>query len=229
MPADKKTTESYTGGEKSGMAVQNPDDIMGVIDKAKINSEKNKERGADEKKPDVEVKITLYQNGFTVEGGELREYEVPENKEFMKDLNDGYVPKELRAKYNKPIGIALEDKREKQFRPPTPPKYVAYSGAGMATSEVAGVGGAVNTASAEGKPIVDESQPKTSIQVRFHNGERATVTMNLTHTVGDLHAYVMCAAPVDGEYQLISGFPPKPLLDPSKTIEQAGLKNSAIT
>jgi len=39
----------------------------------------------------------------------------------------------------------------------------------------------------------------------------------------------MIAAPVEGEYVLLSGFPPKPLSDPSKTIEQAGLKNSAIT
>ena len=31
---DKKTTESYTGGEKSGMAVENPDDIEGVIKQA---------------------------------------------------------------------------------------------------------------------------------------------------------------------------------------------------
>jgi hypothetical protein len=48
----------------------------------------------------------------------------------MKDLNEGYVPKELRTKYNKPIGIALEDKRGSKYRPPTPPKYVAYSGSG---------------------------------------------------------------------------------------------------
>jgi UBX domain-containing protein 1 len=39
----------------------------------------------------------------------------------------------------------------------------------------------------------------------------------------------MFAAPVDGDYQLISGFPPKALTDPSKTIEEAGLKNAAIT
>jgi len=39
----------------------------------------------------------------------------------------------------------------------------------------------------------------------------------------------MSAAPIEGEYVLISGFPPKPLDDPSKTIEQAGLKNAAIT
>lgn len=31
---DGKKTESYTGGEKSGMAVENPDDIEGVIKKA---------------------------------------------------------------------------------------------------------------------------------------------------------------------------------------------------
>ena len=51
----------------------------------------------------------------------------------------------------------------------------------------------------------------------------------MSHTVSDIHAFVMNAAPVDGEYQLVSGFPPKPLDDPSKTIEQAGLKNAAIT
>ena len=65
-----------------------------------------------------------------MEGGEFRDYNTPENKEFMKELNEGYIPKELRKKYNKQIGIALEDKRDTKFRPPTPPKYVAYSGEG---------------------------------------------------------------------------------------------------
>ena len=51
----------------------------------------------------------------------------------------------------------------------------------------------------------------------------------MTHTIGDVHTFVMCAAPVDGEYQLLTGFPPKALSDPSLTIEGAGLKNAAIT
>ena len=59
----------------------------------------------------------------------------------MKELNEGYVPKELRDKYNKKIGVALEDKRDKKYRPPTPPAYVAYSGAGQSVSDVQGVGG----------------------------------------------------------------------------------------
>ena len=159
---DKKTTESYTGGEKSGMAVENPDDINGIVAKAKEGSEKSKNRD-DKDKPDVEIRITLYANGFTIENGELREYDTPENKEFMKELNEGYIPKELRAKYNKPIGIALEDRRKEKKRLPTPPKYVAYSGEGVSMGGTAGVGGAVDKNAAGGKPQVDESAPKTTI------------------------------------------------------------------
>lgn len=185
------------------MAVENPDDIMGVIEKAKENSQKRKEKGADydeKDKPDTEIRITLYQNGFTVEGGELREYEKPENKEFMKELNEGYVPKELREKYNKKIGVALEDKRDKAYRPPTPPAYVAYSGTGQSVSDVQGTGGEVNKDAQDGRPVVDEGAPKTNLQIRFHNGERVTLAVNMTHTVSDIHTFIMCAAPVDGEY-----------------------------
>ncbi len=45
------------------------------------------------------MKITLYANGFQVDGGEFRPYEAPENQQFMKELKDGYVPREIRAKY----------------------------------------------------------------------------------------------------------------------------------
>ena len=125
-----KKTESYAGGEKSGMAIENPDDIEGVINQAKLNSDKRKGMSQAEQpeKPDTELRITLYSNGFTVEGGEFRDYNTEENKAFMKELNEGYVPKELRAQYNKPIGIALEDRRKETFKLPPPPKYVAYSG-----------------------------------------------------------------------------------------------------
>ncbi len=80
-------------------------------------------------------------------------------------------------------------------------------------------GGAIDLSDTGGKPVVDESKPKTQIQFRFHNGQRAALDVNLTHTVADLHTYITFVAPVDGSYQLVSGFPPKPLNDPSKTVE----------
>ena len=81
----------------------------------------------------------------------------------MKELNDGYIPKELMKVHKKPIGIALEDRRKEKKRLPTPPKYVAYSGEGMSIAQTQGVGGAVNKDSTDGKPVVDDSQPKTTI------------------------------------------------------------------
>ena len=64
--------------------------------------------------------------------GEFRPYESEENKAFMKELNEGYVPKEIQDKYRgKGVSVGLEDRRKEAFRPPTPPRYVAYSGSGL--------------------------------------------------------------------------------------------------
>lgn len=146
----------------------------------------------------------------------------------MKELNEGYVPKEIQNKYKGGVSVGLEDRRKDTYRPPTPPPYTAYSGSGANLGGTEGKGLEVNK-NAGGLPDVDSGKPTTTINIRFHNGESASITLNLSHTVGDIHTYVMIAAPVDGEYQLITGFPPKPLSDPSKTIEQAGLKNARIT
>ena len=39
---------------------------------------------------ELNCKITLYQNGFTVDDGPFREYNTPENQEFMKEMNKGF-------------------------------------------------------------------------------------------------------------------------------------------
>ena len=174
------------------------------------------------------MKITLYSNGFIVADGPFRQYDAPENKQFMKELNEGYVPNEIRDKYKGGVSVGLSDKRKEAYRPPTPPKYVAYSGQGQSMGGVQGQGLTVDK-TAGGLPPVDESKPKTTIQIRFHNGEKASITINLDRRVADIHEYVMSAAPVDGDYQLVFGFPPKALTDPSKTIEEAGLKSAAVT
>ena len=52
--------------------------------------------------------------------------------------------------------------------------------------------------------------------------------LNLTHTVADIHTYVMSVAPTAGSYQLMSGYPPRPLADPSVTIKAAKLENANV-
>ena len=147
---------------------------------------------------------------------------------FIKELSDGFVPSEIQNKYKgKKVDVSLDDKRKDKYRPPTPPAYVAYSGAGTSMGATESIGLEVNKET--GLPVVDESQPSTTLQIRFHNGDRQVVAFNLSHTVADIHTYLMQAAPVDGSYQLVSGFPPKPIENPDQTIEAAGLKSAAIT
>jgi UBX domain-containing protein 1 len=77
------------------VATQGPDPngLDDIVKKAKDNGKKEKSGENEESKSDV--KITLWQNGFQVDEGPLRDYNAPENKEFMKEITAGYVPKEL--------------------------------------------------------------------------------------------------------------------------------------
>lgn len=96
------------------------------------------------------------------ENGPFRQYDAPENKQFMKELNEGYVPQEIRGQYKEGVSVGLEDRRKDEYIPPPPPKYVAYSGAGVSMGGVQGQGLSVDK-SAGGLPPIDESKPKTTI------------------------------------------------------------------
>jgi UBX domain-containing protein 1 len=72
------------------------------------------------------------------------------------------------------------------------------------------------------------ADPTTSIQIRLLSGARQVVRIALSSTVADLAAHVRSEA--DGSrFQLIAGFPPKPLQDPAATIQEAGLKGAQVT
>ena len=221
---EKKNQNFYAGGTSSGMAVEGGNDVDKIVNKARSDTSGGSGPGSE----GVQLKITLYENGFTVDGGDLRDYEGDGNKQFIKELSEGFVPKEIQAKFKgQKVDVSLEDKRKDQYRPPTPPKYVAYGGSGQSMGGSSSVGLEVDKDN--GKPVVDESKPTTDLQIRFHNGERQVVKFNLDQTIGDIFMYVTMAAPVDGDFQLVSGFPPKPIDDASKSIEAAGLKGAALT
>lgn len=197
-----------------------------------VDLAKQGQKDIQEGDPKDDLKITLWKNGFQIgeDSPELRDYNDPKNQQFMSELMSGRIPTEIRQKYQRDIGVALADKREEVFVPPPPPKYISFSGAGTGMGEeVKSTGGAVNTAATGGKPVVDASKPTTQIQFRFHNGQRATLEVNTDHKVSDLHNYIAVVAPVDGSYQLINGFPPKPLTNPNATIQEAGLLKASIT
>lgn len=76
---------------------------------------------------------------------------------------------------------------------------------------------------------VDKSKPTTKINIRLHNGDTITQEFNLTHTLIDIRIFVGNVAPVNGTYDLIEGFPPKPIIDEFKTIKELKIEGSTLT
>lgn len=219
---NKKTNNFYAGGQSSGLAVSSPD-AQEIMSKAS--------REAKDSKPDkneVTIKLTMYSNGFVVDNGPFRSHSEPANQAFLKQIKDGRVPQELLATTRgRPVAIQLEDRSQEEYQAPPPPKYVAFSGTGLAVDRTSSQPiGSVNMNSPD--PPIEPSLPTTNIQIRFHNGQRKNITVNLGSPVMILHEYVGFAAPVTGSFQLVSGFPPKPLENMWESIEEAGIAGSAV-
>ena len=73
---DKKTTNAFVGGTDSSLAVENPDDVDKIVQRAQEDMKNETDLGRDGTK----LTITLWKNGFQVDEGEFREYDSPENK-----------------------------------------------------------------------------------------------------------------------------------------------------
>jgi UBX domain-containing protein 1 len=165
--------------------------------------------------------ITMYRDGFQVDDGPYRRLEDPANAEFLRSLAMGRTPAELGGD----VTVGLIDKRSQEYEE----VFSSFSGQGNSlgsSASATSASGVIDPSTlAADPPAVDGSQPTTNIQVRLQNGQRRVITINTGATVGDLAAHVSTGV----SFTLVSGFPPKPLMDLSQTIEDAGLKGAQVT
>lgn len=115
----------------------------------------------------------------------------------------------------------------------------ATAGASVASGGVSHGGGsgadpALLSLVSAGAPVVDESKPATTLQLRLSTGARSRARLNLDHTVADVWRLVAAQMGLDAfraasNHELAAGFPPKPLRDPSVTIKDADLANASVT
>jgi len=219
---NKKATTSYAGGDKSGLAIQNPDD------EDQWKRMQQMATGNSGPMPSDHRSVTVYRNGFVVDNGPFRPISDPLNKKFMDEMAAGRCPAELQEGRTEPVHVAVHDKRGEDFKEPPPPAYTKFSGEGNTLNAGSSSSSAAPVTTDAGSIEVDPSKPKTKIQIRFHNGERKAQEFNEAHTVGDLRRF--CQQCVGGQAMTImGGFPPKPVTDDSLTLKDAGLAGSAIT
>ncbi len=216
---NRKTTDSYTGGKSSGIAVENPEDdwlnkMKKYDNKEKFDKTKNK------------LKLSLYKNGFILEGGEFRNKNEPQNKKFMEEIEKGYIPNELVKKGITDLGIEMDDHRDENYEPPKEEKkFQAFTGQGKSLSSVSTQGLHIDK---DATSNVDRSRPTCKVNIRLFNGEVASEDFNLNQTLRDVFNFVKRKSG-SNNFSLLDGFPPRPLTDYNKTIQELHLEGSLLT
>lgn len=185
------------------------------------------------------VTLTLWRQGFSINDGELRRYEDPENKEFFESIMRGEIPAELRSKGPTMIHLDLKDNRHEDYVKRSAP-FKAFKGSGQTLGSPApnvvesAPAAAGNNAENEKKAVssleVDESQPTTNLQIRLADGSRLSARFNQSHTIDNVRQYITNARPqyATQNFALMTTFPPKELADGSQNLKDAGLLNAAI-
>ncbi|XP_062229327.1 plant UBX domain-containing protein 4-like [Phragmites australis] len=179
---------------------------------------------------DIVHNIYFWSNGFTVNDGPLRSFDDPANASFLESIKNSECPTELKPADGKSkVNVNLVRKEEEC---PEPVKCAApFQGERrtLGTPSDNTTNAAASSMVAAPRTItVDDSLPSTSLQIRFADGSRLVARFNTSHTIDDVRTFIDATRPEASDYTLQAGFPPKPLDDVNKTIEEAGLANSVI-
>ncbi|KAL0943333.1 SEP domain-containing protein [Colletotrichum truncatum] len=253
---DRGRGDLFAGGEKSGLAVQDPSQegggtkkiINDILAKAKANasrpetaspagpSRSNIFRGTGQTLggegvesrsiPDPntfqegsggppgqtgepqERTLHLWQDGFSIDDGELHRFDDPENAMDLNMIRAGRAPLHLmNVRYDQPVDVKLHQHQE-NYRP-LPKKYKPFGGEGRRLgSPVPGEGSSsasttaastttasAPTGSSATQHTVDESQPTLTLRIQLPNGTRLPARFNTTNTVDDVYEFVQRASP----------------------------------
>lgn len=152
--------------------------------------------------------LHIWQNGFSIDDGELRRFDDPANQADLQMIKSGRAPLHLmNVQHDQRVDVKLH-RHETPYKPP-PKKYRPFSGTGQRLgSPVPGVGApappAASTttapassasASANPEPSIDSSQPTILIRIQMPDGTRLPARFNTTNTVGDVYGFVQGASP----------------------------------
>lgn len=198
-------------------------------------------KGPDRPKPPRVNILKLWKNGFSVDDGDLRSYDDPQNKEFLDSIKRGIPPRELlQEAEGAEVHLDMQDHRDSDFEPPKnkQQKYKLYNdGYKLGSTSTAPI--TTNTTLSEkvtneqaaiAQLGLDESRPVTQIQIRLSDGSRVVVKANQTHTITDLRRFINTSRPEYNQrsYALMTSFPNRELTNNEQTLQEAGLLNAVI-
>eukprot|EP00996_Jenningsia_fusiforme_P002223 NODE_3058_length_1059_cov_8.716832_g2806_i0.p1 GENE.NODE_3058_length_1059_cov_8.716832_g2806_i0~~NODE_3058_length_1059_cov_8.716832_g2806_i0.p1 ORF type:complete len:311 (-),score=54.41 NODE_3058_length_1059_cov_8.716832_g2806_i0:89-1021(-) len=202
---------------------------------------REKSRGESEE-AEEEVVINLWENGFSIDDGELRPFDDPQNKAFLDEIGRGNVPLELvraRQKEGRVGQFVVHLKQQGRVYEAPPKVFKAFEGHGRSmksgsssssTSSSSAAAGSMDDSGASNSPFVlDEGKEVTTLQLRLADGTRLVAKFNTDHTVGDIRRFINASRPgSSSRYTLMTTMPRATFTDTNQTIAAAGLKNAVL-
>ncbi|KAL8272006.1 hypothetical protein Esti_004130 [Eimeria stiedai] len=181
-------------------------------------------------------RVVIYANGFCVDDGEFRPFGEEANDVFVRELKAGVAPRELQQG-GREVHVLLDDRQTETYKPPPAPQYVLFGGAGQSLSSqgsapapAAAVDMTRAAAAAAAADAADPQAPRTQIMFRLHDGQRTAQQFSVNATVQQLFNFVEMVAPTQRGFQLLEGFPPKPVsASRDATLKEAGLLNATLS
>ncbi|KAI1206804.1 SEP-domain-containing protein [Annulohypoxylon truncatum] len=278
--------DTYAGGEKSGLAVQDPSQrstdprriLNDLLAKAQSNAQRPEAsspagpsstrafRGAGQTLggegtpsrtiPDPlgqaaaapgsrarpqggevqERTLHLWRDGFSIDDGELRRFDDPENTDALSMIQQGRAPIHLmNVRYDEPLDVKLQQ-HDENYRP-LPKVYKPFGGEGrrlgspvpgessaatttttLSTSSApAPAAAAAPSSSTRPSTLVDESQPTLMIRIQMPDGTRLPARFNTSQTINDVYDFISRSSPglSAGGWVLATTFPNKDHTDKS--------------
>ena len=213
----------------------------------------NQEPAPEDPNAPVHGYFNLWENGFSIDDGPLRDFNTPENRTIMASLAAGIVPPELFPQHR---GKNVDVHMVRKMVPYEAPKKVLkpFQGSGYRLGAVdPAFGGstsnnvevidlepqappkleenAENLGKAQEEVKLDASQPITRVQIRIPKYNKQIVgQFNHNHTILDLRAFIASAFPslAFSPFQLATAYPSRPLEDEKETLATAQLLNSVV-
>jgi UBX domain-containing protein 1 len=154
--------------------------------------------------------LHIWQDGFSIDDGELRRFDDPANMSDLQLIRQGRAPLHLmNVEHDAPVDVKLQQ-HDTPYQP-QPKKYKPFGGSGRrlgsplpGTEGTSSASGAATqpapttssaAASNDPAPAVDSSQPTLVLRIQLPDGTRLPARFNTTSTVGDVYAFIQSASP----------------------------------
>jgi hypothetical protein len=126
------------------------------------------------------------------------------------------------------VSIEIVNNSKESYTPPKPKfNFATSQGQSLSSSSSSSSSSLFSTAQANKiEPSADE--PMTNLQIVLHDKKKIKETVPLSTTIHQLYEHIMHLSGISG-FELLAGFPPKPLTNPHATIKEAGLLNATVT